>query len=70
MLEQLSPVRTFQWDPQQSRLAVCTGDSKVYLWSPAGCVSVQVPVEGECGAPGRPRAYCLRREVSPSARHP
>ncbi|XP_060057297.1 WD repeat-containing protein WRAP73 isoform X3 [Erinaceus europaeus] len=47
VLEQLSPVRSFQWDPQQPRLAICTGSSKVYLWSPAGCVSVQVPGEGE-----------------------
>uniref|UniRef100_A0A8C6S089 WD repeat containing, antisense to Trp73 n=1 Tax=Nannospalax galili TaxID=1026970 RepID=A0A8C6S089_NANGA len=47
VLEHLSPVRSFQWDPQQSRLAVCTGGSKVYLWSPAGCVSVQVPGEGD-----------------------
>lgn len=47
VLEQLSPVRSFQWDPQQPRLAICTGGGKVYLWSPAGCVSVQVPGEGE-----------------------
>lgn len=47
VLEQLSPVRFFQWDPQQPRLAICTGGGKVYLWSPAGCVSVQVPGEGE-----------------------
>ncbi|XP_045714739.1 WD repeat-containing protein WRAP73 isoform X3 [Phyllostomus hastatus] len=47
VLEQLGPVRAFQWDPQQPRLAICTGGSKVYLWSPAGCVSVQVPGEGD-----------------------
>ncbi|XP_038190732.1 WD repeat-containing protein WRAP73 isoform X2 [Arvicola amphibius] len=47
VLEHLSPVRSFQWDPQQPRLAICTGGSKVYLWSPAGCVSVQVPGEGD-----------------------
>ncbi|XP_059997631.1 WD repeat-containing protein WRAP73 isoform X3 [Lagenorhynchus albirostris] len=46
VLEQLSAVRCFQWDPRQARLAICTGGSKVYLWSPAGCVSVQVPGEG------------------------
>ncbi|XP_028343747.1 WD repeat-containing protein WRAP73 isoform X5 [Physeter macrocephalus] len=45
VLEQLSAVRCFQWDPRQARLAICTGGSKVYLWSPAGCVSVQVPGE-------------------------
>ncbi|XP_036599325.1 WD repeat-containing protein WRAP73 [Trichosurus vulpecula] len=47
VLEHLSAVRSFQWDPQQARLAVCTGRSQVYLWSPAGCLSVQVPVEGD-----------------------
>nr|XP_020013969.1 WD repeat-containing protein WRAP73 isoform X3 [Castor canadensis] len=47
VLEQLCPVRSFQWDPQQARLAICTGGSKVYLWSPAGCMSVQVPGEGD-----------------------
>ncbi|XP_053256605.1 WD repeat-containing protein WRAP73 isoform X2 [Podarcis raffonei] len=47
ILEQLCPVQLFQWDPRQSRLAICTGNSRVYLWSPAGCVSVQVPVEGD-----------------------
>ncbi|MBN3282428.1 WRP73 protein, partial [Polyodon spathula] len=46
VLEQAAPVRCFQWDPCRSRLAICTGNSKVYMWSPAGCVSVQVPVEG------------------------
>ncbi|XP_036297484.1 WD repeat-containing protein WRAP73 isoform X1 [Pipistrellus kuhlii] len=47
VLEQLGPVRSFQWDPQRPRLAICSGGSKVYLWSPAGCVSVQVPGEGD-----------------------
>uniref|UniRef100_A0A8C3WZK5 WD repeat containing, antisense to TP73 n=1 Tax=Catagonus wagneri TaxID=51154 RepID=A0A8C3WZK5_9CETA len=47
VLEQLSPVRAFRWDPWRPRLAVCTGGSQVYLWSSAGCVSVQVPGEGD-----------------------
>lgn len=66
-LEHLSPVRSFQWDPQQPRLAICTGGSKVYLWSPAGCVSVQVPGEGEHipairhgGSSAKPTAACSR----------
>ncbi|XP_061910421.1 WD repeat-containing protein WRAP73 isoform X1 [Entelurus aequoreus] len=45
VLEQMSAVRCFQWDPRRSRLALCTGNAKVYLWTPAGCVSVQVPDE-------------------------
>ncbi|KAM6402805.1 WD repeat-containing protein WRAP73 [Rhynochetos jubatus] len=47
VLEQLCAIQSFQWDPRQPRLALCTGNSKVYLWSPAGCVSVQVPMEGD-----------------------
>ena len=36
----------FQWDPKQPRLALCTANNKLYMWSPAGCVSVVVPTEG------------------------
>ncbi|KAM4610867.1 WD repeat-containing protein WRAP73 isoform 2-T2 [Polymixia lowei] len=46
VLEHTSAVRCFQWDPRRPRLALCTGNAKLYLWSPAGCVSVQVPTEG------------------------
>lgn len=46
VLEQTSAVRCFQWDPRRPRLALCTGNTKLYLWSPAGCVSVRVPTEG------------------------
>ncbi|KAF3696719.1 WD repeat-containing protein WRAP73 [Channa argus] len=45
VLEQTSAVRCFQWDPRHPRLALCTANTKLYLWSPAGCVSVQVPSE-------------------------
>ena len=47
VLEQASAVRCFLWDPRRPRLALCTGNNKLYLWSPAGCVSVRVPVEGK-----------------------
>ncbi|XP_043531980.1 WD repeat-containing protein WRAP73 [Chiloscyllium plagiosum] len=46
VLEQLSAVKSFQWDPCRTRLAICTGSNKVYLWSPAGCLTVQIPAEG------------------------
>ena len=45
LLLQVNPVREIAWDPQQARLAVCTGNGKLYLWSLAGCVSVTVPGE-------------------------
>ncbi|XP_048096649.1 WD repeat-containing protein WRAP73 [Alosa alosa] len=46
VLEQASVVRCFVWDPRRPRLAMCTANNKLYMWSPAGCVSVRVPVEG------------------------
>lgn len=36
-----------EWDPTQTRLALCTGNNKIYMWSPSGCLSVEVPGEGE-----------------------
>lgn len=39
-------VLAIKWDPHQARLAVATGTSKLYMWSPAGSLSVEVPVEG------------------------
>uniref|UniRef100_A0A8B9HS55 WD repeat containing, antisense to TP73 n=1 Tax=Astyanax mexicanus TaxID=7994 RepID=A0A8B9HS55_ASTMX len=46
VLEQTAPVRCFVWDPCRPRLALCTGNNKIYMWSPAGCISVKVQVEG------------------------
>ncbi|XP_032094703.1 WD repeat-containing protein WRAP73 [Thamnophis elegans] len=47
VLEHLGPIQHFQWDPKESRLALCTGNAKIYLWSAAGCTSVQIPMEGD-----------------------
>ena len=33
----------FAWDAQEEFLAVCTGNDKVYMWSPEGCLAVRVP---------------------------
>ena len=40
-------ISAMDWDPTESRLALCTGNNKVYMWSPAGSLSVDVPTEGE-----------------------
>ena len=42
MLVQVHAVKSMQWDPKQARLALCTGTNKIYMWSPAGCLSVEV----------------------------
>ncbi|XP_069120373.1 WD repeat-containing protein WRAP73-like [Argopecten irradians] len=46
VLIQAAPIKCVAWDPHQPRLAVCTGTNKLYMWSPAGSLSVEVPVEG------------------------
>ncbi|KAI0238144.1 WD repeat-containing protein WRAP73 [Lamellibrachia satsuma] len=45
LLLQDSSIKCIEWDPKQPRLALCTGNNKVYMWSPAGCLSVEVPTE-------------------------
>lgn len=44
VLQQTSPIKCIKWDPLSARLALCTGNDKVYLWSASGAVSVQIPV--------------------------
>lgn len=36
VLTHLSPVRTFKWGPVGARLAIVTGNSKIFFWEPAG----------------------------------
>lgn len=45
LLVHTNPVKAVEWDPKQPRLALCTGTNKLYMWSPAGCISVVVPVD-------------------------
>lgn len=37
------PIIDLKWDPRQPRLAVCCNNSRLYLWSPGGCVIANVP---------------------------
>lgn len=43
---QSAPIKAVAWDPVKTRLALCTGMNKLYMWSPAGSLCVEVPVEG------------------------
>ncbi|XP_064611409.1 WD repeat-containing protein WRAP73-like isoform X2 [Liolophura sinensis] len=45
VLVQAAPIKCIDWDPCQPRLALCTGTNKLYMWSPAGCLSVEIPAE-------------------------
>ena len=46
VLVQSAPIKCVDWDPTKTRLALCTGVNKLYMWSPAGGLCVEVPVEG------------------------
>lgn len=43
LLLQDAPIRAVSWDPVHSRLALCTGSNNLYMWSPSGTLSVQIP---------------------------
>ncbi|CAM9190897.1 unnamed protein product [Discosporangium mesarthrocarpum] len=46
LLLQMESVRSAKWSPTRSTLAVCTGNHRVYLWSPDGASWVNVPADG------------------------
>lgn len=45
VLIQISPIKCVSWDTNSVRLALCTGNNKIYMWSPQGCISVEAPCE-------------------------
>jgi len=45
VLIQTMAIKHVSWDPTQDRLALCTGNNKIYMWSPHGCISVETPCE-------------------------
>lgn len=45
LMLQVGNIKCVRWNPVQTQLAVCTGNNKLYMWSPAGSVSVEVPTE-------------------------
>ncbi|KAL9643218.1 hypothetical protein ABK040_014675 [Willaertia magna] len=40
---QMLPIRFAQWDPSHTRLAICTGNGRIYIWSKEGCSCVDIP---------------------------
>jgi WD40 repeat protein len=46
LLIHLAPVRDVAWDAGTQRLALCTGNDKLYLWSPQSASIVTVPTPG------------------------
>ncbi len=45
VLIQTQSIKHVSWDPRQCRLALCTQNNKIYMWSPQGCISVEAPCE-------------------------
>jgi len=44
LILQKASIKDVKWDPiHPSRLALCTGNNKVYFWRPEGCSTVSVP---------------------------
>mmetsp|Transcript_26229 Transcript_26229/g.47281 ORF Transcript_26229/g.47281 Transcript_26229/m.47281 type:complete len:439 (-) Transcript_26229:339-1655(-) len=40
LVVQMKPVKAVHWDPVHTRLGICTGAKRFYLWSPGGCTCV------------------------------
>jgi WD40 repeat protein len=47
LLVQQDPVKHAAWHPTEPLLAICTGGSKVFLWSPKGCRTAPLPASHE-----------------------
>lgn len=46
VLLQKDPIKSLHWDPVHVRLALCTGGSRIFLWSPEGSSCVHIPLPG------------------------
>ncbi|KAH7353037.1 hypothetical protein KP509_19G076200 [Ceratopteris richardii] len=44
LLIQKGVIRAAAWDPVYPRVALCTGSSQLYMWTPAGACCVKVPL--------------------------
>lgn len=44
LLVHKDPIREAAWDPIYPRVAVCTGSSHLYMWTPSGACCVNVPL--------------------------
>jgi WD40 repeat protein len=44
LLLQKDPIRSVAWDPIHPRIALCTGTSQLYMWTPAGACCVHIPL--------------------------
>ncbi|XP_014774667.1 WD repeat-containing protein WRAP73 [Octopus bimaculoides] len=45
ILVHLSPIKHVRWDPTSVRLALSTGNKQLYMWTPSGCLSAEIPID-------------------------
>ncbi len=43
ILVHLSPVKAMNWSPRTLHLTICTGQQRVFIWSPAGASVCEIP---------------------------
>ena len=58
VLQHTRPVRLLLWDPNSPRLLICTGGSRVHLWTADGASVVSLPL---------PRFRCTAVAWSPDS---
>ncbi|KAL6045657.1 WD repeat-containing protein WRAP73 [Balamuthia mandrillaris] len=46
ILVHVNPVRKATWHPTSPQLVVCTASSSLYIWTPGGAASCEVPLKG------------------------
>lgn len=46
ILVHLQQIKNFSWSPNKNELAICTGNGKIFFWSPEGAYVCDVPYEG------------------------
>ena len=49
VVNQIGAIKEAAWDPKRSRLALCTGNKKLYMWSAEGCSIVDIPTQSNFG---------------------
>ena len=45
VLIHMQPIRCVKWEPKRDHLALCTHNSRIYVWSPQGASSINLPDE-------------------------
>ena len=47
VIEQIEPITCASWSPKHTKLAICTGNSNIYLWTEDSVISVENPCDSK-----------------------